>query len=237
MSSIFVWTQNWLESQGVPHQALSLCESTNTLSKNHISSHPPIFVYLAELQTHGRGRNDHTWSSPPPGTGLLSTWCFKVHQAPQYLLSPLIGLACYRACRATWPNLELSLKAPNDIYIKNKKCGGILIETVQTGSETSIHIGIGLNILSHPLHVETSTAVQEHLPEPLTFQKWEQFLQQLLQQMQITIIQAAKAELGADVAEALKQALQKHPLFTDLIHVSPEGNLIFSDRELHWFDL
>ena len=49
---------------------------------------------------------------------------------------------------------QVSVKWPNDILIKGKKVGGILIENkIQGNLVTSSVIGIGLNIVKFPLHL------------------------------------------------------------------------------------
>ena len=68
----------------------------------------------------------------------------------QPTLSPLVGLALYKACSGTWPFLNWNLKAPNDLYISNKKVAGLLIETVTQGDDIRLLVGLGLNVLATP---------------------------------------------------------------------------------------
>lgn len=41
---------------------------------------------------------------------------------------------------------EIKIKWPNDLYIDNKKFGGILVETTNTDLGTNLVIGIGINV-------------------------------------------------------------------------------------------
>jgi len=109
-------------------------------------------VVVAETQTEGRGRLGREWFSPP-GTGLY----FSVILHPRLPAAdlPYITLtAGVAVCEAVERECQVSLgiKWPNDLYLDNKKLGGILCET---GPATQAHgdsggilvvLGIGLNV-------------------------------------------------------------------------------------------
>ncbi len=50
-------------------------------------------------------------------------------------------------CRAVTKlcSIELCIKWVNDLFFQNKKCCGILVETVHSGTSAAIIVGIGLN--------------------------------------------------------------------------------------------
>ena len=41
----------------------------------------------------------------------------------------------------------LKIKWPNDLFLSEKKTGGILVETISNQKDTSIVVGVGLNVL------------------------------------------------------------------------------------------
>ena len=49
------------------------------------------------------------------------------------------------------PDLNLKIKWPNDIYLDEKKLGGILVETsILRGNVNYFLFGVGVNIVSNP---------------------------------------------------------------------------------------
>lgn len=104
-------------------------------------------VVLAERQTSGRGRRGKTWVSPFAANVYMSIlWDFE--QGAQALegLSLAIGVAVRRALIDLGLG-NVRLKWPNDIYIGNKKLGGILLEMIgDPAGHCSVVIGVGINV-------------------------------------------------------------------------------------------
>ena len=104
-------------------------------------------VVLAERQTSGRGRRGKTWVSPFAANIYMSIlWDFE--QGAQALegLSLAIGVAVRRALIELGLE-DVRLKWPNDIYIGNKKLGGILLEMIgDPAGHCSVVIGVGINV-------------------------------------------------------------------------------------------
>jgi BirA family biotin operon repressor/biotin-[acetyl-CoA-carboxylase] ligase len=110
-------------------------------------------VILSEYQTEGRGRRGKHWVSPFASNLYLSMiWDFEQGAAALQGLSLTMGVAVSRALKQLGAQ-QVQLKWPNDIYIDNKKLGGILLEMVgdPTGYCTVI-IGIGINV-SMPIEI------------------------------------------------------------------------------------
>ncbi len=88
-------------------------------------------VVIADQQTAGRGRRGHTWFSPP-GSGLYVSVVLMPARSSDprratVLLTIAAGVALAEAIEAQ-TGLSVDLKWPNDLYIRNKKVGGILAE-------------------------------------------------------------------------------------------------------------
>lgn len=109
---------------------------------------PTSRVIWAETQTAGRGRGANRWWSadgsltfslivePEEFSLARSTW-------PQ--LSLTTGLAVCRALREVAPSATITLKWPNDVFLADRKIGGILIESPSSQANRLV-IGIGLNV-------------------------------------------------------------------------------------------
>lgn len=105
-------------------------------------------VFLADVQTKGRGRLDHRWHAAP-GANLLMSAVFDVAGlAPERIATfPLVvGLAARDAvCRllACAPDAPpVLLKWPNDVLAGGRKIAGILCER----HADAVIAGIGVNV-------------------------------------------------------------------------------------------
>ena len=103
-------------------------------------------VVLSEYQTMGRGRRGKNWVSPFAANLYLSiVWDFDQGASALQGLSLAIGVAVSRTLKQL--NIDgVRLKWPNDIYIENKKLGGILLEMVgDPAGQCTVIIGVGIN--------------------------------------------------------------------------------------------
>ena len=104
-------------------------------------------VRAAELQTAGRGRRQRTWHSGFGGALTFSLlWVFDRGPAALYGLSLVVGVSLLRSLRAVGVP-DVMLKWPNDVLWRQRKVGGVLIESSGSISEAArAVIGIGLNL-------------------------------------------------------------------------------------------
>ena len=116
-------------------------------------------VILSEYQTMGRGRRGKSWVSPFAANLYLSmVWDFDQGASALQGLSLAIGVAVSRALNQL--KVEgVRLKWPNDIYIENKKLGGILLEMVgDPAGQCTVIIGIGIN---HTMPKQSGEAIDQ----------------------------------------------------------------------------
>ena len=107
---------------------------TNTLS-----------ICSAEKQTRGKGRGNKKWESPT-GQNIYLSLSFQFEKSSNLNgFSLMVGLAI-RDTLAELYDIDLKIKWPNDIFFKNKKLCGILIETKYENNLVKIIIGIGINV-------------------------------------------------------------------------------------------
>lgn len=123
-------------------------DSTNRWLREHLTGgQTPCEVVWADYQTAGRGQGTNTWESE---RGKNLTFSILLHPVDlpanrQFLLSMQVSLAI---CEALGEHIgDLSIKWPNDIYWRNAKIAGILIENRLQGQviRDSI-VGVGLNV-------------------------------------------------------------------------------------------
>jgi BirA family biotin operon repressor/biotin-[acetyl-CoA-carboxylase] ligase len=128
---------------------LNEVDSTNNYAKQLVLSKAAVegTVVLAQHQKKGRGQQGNNWESEA-GKNLLASIILYPDFLPafrQFYLSKIASLALIDFFK-TETN-DISVKWPNDIFIKNKKVAGILIENAIQGQNVSSSIlGIGLNL-------------------------------------------------------------------------------------------
>lgn len=128
------------------HIHLPETESTNAYARA-MAADAAFTLITTDYQTAGRGQRGNTWESEP-GKNLLFTLSLPtrgIAASQQFALSELISVAL---CDVLSEYTEdIRIKWPNDIYYKDKKICGILIEHDLEGTQlTRSLIGVGLNV-------------------------------------------------------------------------------------------
>ncbi len=123
-----------------------LLDSTSSQLQKKAKNHAHDSFLFAEIQTAGRGRRGKNWQSHFGGSltfSWLRSFVLPVHQLSG--LSLVAGLAIANALAEF--NVDVQLKWPNDLYLQQKKLGGILIDLINDKQQTRVVTGIGINIL------------------------------------------------------------------------------------------
>lgn len=109
---------------------------------------PAGSLVIATGQIAGRGRGGTRWESPA-GKGLWLTLLERPNDVRALSVLPLrvgVGLA---AVLERWTTNPIQLKWPNDLYVDDKKLGGVLLEARWRGERLDwVAIGIGINLAS-----------------------------------------------------------------------------------------
>ena len=189
---------------GEPLIELTTIPSTNIYAMDQVHQGLALSgsCYTADFQTDGKGQHGRSWESEK-GQNLLSSYVLELKQlktgkiwtpAHQIGFSAAVALGA-RAFFAAFAGEETRIKKPNDIYFRDRKAGGILIENLVRGKDwTWTVIGIGMNInqasfssasanhvAANPISLQEITnknwdlkIMQEHLSEALTtaIQNW-----------------------------------------------------------------
>ena len=131
---------------GFTVEVLPQIDSTNTelMRRAKAGQLDPVLL-VAEHQTAGRGRLGRQWHSEGAGTGAIRALAFSLGLplAPARWsgLSLAVGVSVAQSLHP-----DLRLKWPNDIWLHDRKLGGILIETGSFGDVRYAVIGVGINI-------------------------------------------------------------------------------------------
>jgi BirA family biotin operon repressor/biotin-[acetyl-CoA-carboxylase] ligase len=121
---------------GTPRVHFRLTDSTNERARELASGGAPHGTLVtADEQTAGRGRQGRTWRAAPRSALLMS---IVVRDLRETL--PLV--AAVAICEAL--PLDCAIKWPNDIWVRQRKLAGILVEG--RPHEGWAVLGVGLNV-------------------------------------------------------------------------------------------
>lgn len=127
-------------------------DSTNTeLMRRARAGTPSPVLLVAERQTAGRGRLGRPWQSAQQTAQPASlTFSLGLPLAPKDWsgLSLAVGVSVAESLDPA-ASADLRLKWPNDLWLNDRKLGGILIETAVPQGDAGpryVVIGIGLNL-------------------------------------------------------------------------------------------
>ena len=135
---------------GNPFIELIEVSSTNNYAIDSIQANLAVHgtTFFAHTQTAGRGQRGKTWITEPCNNIILSSiidTSFLTLQQ-QFSFSVAIALGCSDFF-AAYAGEETSIKWPNDIYWRDRKSAGLLIENTIRGHHWSWSVvGIGINI-------------------------------------------------------------------------------------------
>lgn len=126
------------ETDSTNNQLTALCEAEQL---------PEFTTLCADFQTAGKGQRGNSWEGERGKNLLFSFVAYPsfVKANAQFVLSEIVSLSVKEAldCRVS----GISVKWPNDIYWKDKKICGMLIENMLEGDRVARCIaGIGLNV-------------------------------------------------------------------------------------------
>ena len=120
-------------------------DSTNTWLKDNYQTLEDMTFVSALSQTSGRGRRGRSWESQEGN--LYLSLLLKDEKYLKYAeaISTVSAYLILKVLEEYGLN-ELSIKWPNDIYVKDDKICGILLESVSVEEMECLIIGIGLNV-------------------------------------------------------------------------------------------
>lgn len=222
---------------GFPFHVLSTVDSTNNYAMARIAEGPVAagYTWFAMEQTAGKGQRGKQWLSAPGENIMLTTVlqpALGLHQ--QFMLSVAVALGAFDFFRK-YAGDETRIKWSNDIYWRDRKAGGILIENVLRGSVWQYAIaGMGLNINTphFPDHLQNPVSLRQ-----ITGREWDTLelahdlcthLEQRYSQLSQDTYPGMLAEYKAHLYRLHEPALYRinGEIFQGVIHdVLPDGRL------------
>ena len=179
-----------LASIGHPYIILPIIDSTNNYAMRQIqaglANHGTTWFALE--QTAGKGQRGKSWLTTP-NLNIMFSAVITPGLLPnrQFLLSATVALACYDFYKK-YAGDETRIKWPNDVYWRDRKAGGILIENVFRGADWLYAVvGIGINI--------NQISFDPSLPNPVSLK-------------QITGKDFDAAEMGKELCLAIENRYQ-----------------------------
>lgn len=156
MSATFVKNSNSLlpinakTPIGHPFLVLAQVDSTNIYAIDKVQANLAAHgaAFFAHHQTKGKGQMGKQWKDDS-GSNILLTVVINTQFlliSQQFAISIMTALACYDFF-SQYAGEETKIKWPNDLYWRDRKAGGILIENHLKGSIWQYSVlGIGINI-------------------------------------------------------------------------------------------
>ena len=204
-------------------------------------------AFAAREQTAGKGQRGKHWHAAPGQniamSLLLKTDTLKVEQ--QFLLSMAVSLGVLDFFKKFVPE-EVKIKWPNDLYWRDRKAGGILIETAFKGNNWKWAVaGIGINInqirfhhsLPNPVSLQQITGREYDVPVMITA------LYEKIMERVDTLLSFSADDLQQEYCNNLYQlnetiTLKKGNVVfkTTLKGVSVQGQLLTADKMERHFD-
>ena len=187
---------------------------------------------IADYQTAGRGCGTNTWESERGKNLLFSMLIYPVEvpAAKQFRISMAISMAILDALEQHIG--DVSIKWPNDIYWRNGKLGGILIENrLQGGCIKDCIIGVGLNVNQETFHSDAPNPVslkQIHGQET----DREQLLRDILARFEAYLSQDLKVRYLSRLyrRKGFHPYADKDGVFmAEIIDVEDDGHLLLRD--------
>ncbi len=137
---------------GQPFILLTTVDSTNNyaMAQAHAGLATPGTAYFALEQTAGKGQRGKSWKSAPGENIMMSLYLSPGAEnlGRTFLLSVAVSLGCYDFYKSLAGD-DTSIKWPNDLYWRDRKAGGILIENNVGAPDNSWNFsiaGIGINV-------------------------------------------------------------------------------------------
>jgi BirA family biotin operon repressor/biotin-[acetyl-CoA-carboxylase] ligase len=152
---------------GQPFIELSVVESTNIYAMEQIKANLAVhgMAIFAHRQIAGKGQRGKNWVSEPGNNLIISVIldCSFLLLSNPFPLNVLAGLAGYDFFNK-YALEETTIKWPNDIYWRDRKAGGILIENQIKGSDLKwsiVGIGININQVNFPISLVNPVSLKQ----------------------------------------------------------------------------
>lgn len=125
---------------------LSFIDSTNAYLKNNYKELNNYTFVSTDEQSDGRGRNNRQWKSENGKNLLFSLLILDKELIKHYKEISIISAYSIIEELKELGLKDISIKWPNDVFVKDNKICGILLESVTKNEMECLIVGIGLNV-------------------------------------------------------------------------------------------
>ncbi len=230
-------------------KVLDRVDSTNNyaMAQAHAGMASNGMAWFAHEQTGGKGQRGNNWEAEPGKNIALSVVLqpgqLKVSQ--QFYLSATVALACFEFF-SVYAASETRIKWPNDIYWRDRKAGGILIENIFHGDRWKYAVvGMGFNInqvqfnegLKNPVSLKQITGNEFDPPE--LAKELYAILMKRVDALNPTIFEKTMEEYNQHLYKRNEKVKLKREnmVFETLVNeVNSKGQLITTDTIERQFD-
>ncbi len=212
---------------------LPICQSTNT----EVAVCSDETLIWTTHQTHGRGQRGNSWEGEPDKNLAMSylTRSLNLEVRQSFFLNMAASLAVAQVIGEFVQ--EVRVKWPNDVWVKNKKIAGILIETSLSGqnlSDAIIGIGININEVSQkPDRTSLKKETGKNFDIERIMSQTLEFLLYRIEQLQMKDFARLKSDYYSQLylyQENAKYRTDSGEVFEGMIlGVTQEGQLAISD--------
>jgi BirA family biotin operon repressor/biotin-[acetyl-CoA-carboxylase] ligase len=229
-------------------QTLNIVDSTNNYAMAQIHAGLAIhgMAFFANGQTAGKGQRFKNWHSQPGENILMSLIIVPpvAFARLPFLFNACVSLACKQFLENTIKE-KVNIKWPNDLIIRDRKAGGILIENSFRGKSWNwavIGIGINVNQIGFPEMQRTPISLKQITEKTYN----PELLARHLRKHIVDYLDSLKDLNTEEIMKSYNESLylsgklvrmkQNEELFdTSIIKVSDEGQLITQDEvERKW---
>ena len=218
---------------------LESVDSTNTYAADHFDTLNDGILVVAETQTSGHGRLGRKWHSPRGN--IYASFVMKDLVGEPFHATMVSSLAVLSVLNDLVPGHGAYIKWPNDIYWKEKKICGILIENDLMGRNICQSIaGIGININQEEFYSPAPNPVSLY---QITGKRHDVFeiLKNIMIRVQSYYAKLQKGDITQITNQYEKSLFRKEGMhrykdvdgefLARIICVEPEGKLILEDEK------
>lgn len=200
---------------------------------------PELTTVVADFQTSGRGQRGNSWESEKKKNLLFSFVLYPsfLEARNQFLLSQIVSLSV-KEILSLYAE-PISIKWPNDIYWKEKKICGMLIENNLTGTHLTQSIaGVGINLNQEVFHSSGPNPVSLKQITGKEYNPLEILagVMQRTKEYYLSLQQGETIAIARRYHEALFRNKGLHPFrdakeefMAQIAGVEPDGHLILQD--------
>ncbi len=161
------------------------CHSTNELAADLVNKQPLVegTVIVTDCQTKGKGQRGNKWDAQPK-KNLTCTLILRpsfLRITDQFYMTMVISMALSEMFESYLPHRRVNIKWPNDLYVDDQKCAGILIENgIKANKIDYMLVGIGVNINQEIFAAPNAASLMNFLgKESLISEVLEKILQRI----------------------------------------------------------